>query len=69
MAANVFFNILAARLYMAFSKIQDGRGIMLGLADDYTILGPPVVLCEVVHQLLALAMPEADLTTKTMKKE
>jgi hypothetical protein len=61
--ANVFFYILAARLYIAFTKILDGRGILMGLADDCNILAPPEVLREVVHQLHALAMSEASLTT------
>ena len=50
--ASVFFNILLG-----------GRGILMGLADDCNILAPPEVLCEVVHQLPALAMSEAGLTT------
>jgi hypothetical protein len=55
-AANVFFNILAARLYRAMANVLDGRGIILGLADDCNILGPPEVINEVVRQLPALAM-------------
>jgi len=66
-AANVFFNILAARLYRAFTKILNGRGILLGLADDCNILAPPEVLDEVVRQLPALAMSEAGLTSQATK--
>jgi hypothetical protein len=36
-AANVFFNILSARLYRAFMKIIDGRGILLAISDDVKI--------------------------------
>jgi hypothetical protein len=61
--ANVFFNIVAARLYRAFSVILNGRGILLGVADDCNILGPPDVVNEVVQQLHALAMSEVGLTT------
>jgi hypothetical protein len=61
--ANVFFNILAAMLYKALTKVLDGRGILLGLADDCTILGPPEVVNAVVQRLPALAMSEAGLTT------
>jgi hypothetical protein len=68
-AANVFFNILATRIYRACSKILDGRGILLGLslADDCKILGPPEVVNESVEQLPTLAMSEADLTTQATK--
>jgi len=65
----VFFNILAARLYRAFSVILNGRGILLGLADDYNILGPPDVVNEVVQQLPALAMSEIGLTTQATKNK
>jgi len=47
-AANVFFNILTARLYMAFMKILSGRGILLAIADDVKICAPPSVLAEIV---------------------
>jgi hypothetical protein len=36
-AANVFFNILAARLYKEFMKILDGKGVMFGRVDDVNI--------------------------------
>ena len=68
-AANVFFNILAARIYIAFTKILNGRGILLGLVDDCNILGPPEVLEEVVQQLPALAMLEAGLTSQGAKQK
>ena len=61
--SNVFFNTMVARLYMAFSKIMNGRGILLGLAENFNILGPPDVLDEIVQQLPALAMSEACLTS------
>jgi hypothetical protein len=60
---NVFFNILVSRFYRAFSKILDGRGILLGLADDCNILAPPEVLNEVVQQIPALAMSKPGLTS------
>ena len=60
---------MAAKLYIAFTKILDGRGILMGLADDCNILAPPEVLCEVVHQLPTLAMPEAGLTTRATKNK
>ena len=40
-AANVFFNILAARLYKAFNKILDGRGVLLAIVDDVKIKALP----------------------------
>ena len=55
-AANVFFNILAARLFRAFMKILDGRGVLFGLADDVNIACPPEVLGEIVVKLPELAM-------------
>ena len=54
----MFFNILVAKISMAFSVILDGRGNLLGLADDCKILSPPDVISEVVHQLPALAISE-----------
>jgi len=66
-AANVFFNIVAAKLYRAFSVILSGRGILLGLVDDCNILGPHGGVNEVVQQLPALAMSEAVLTTQVTK--
>ena len=62
----VFFNLVAVRLYIAFSVILNGRGILLGLADGCNILGPPDVVNEVVQQLPALAMSEAGLTTQSI---
>jgi hypothetical protein len=63
-STNVFFNIVAAsRLYRSFSVILNGRGILLGLADDCNILGPLDVVNEVVQQLPALALSEDGLTT------
>ena len=47
-AANVFFNILVARLYRAFMKILDDIGVLFGLADDVSIACPPEVLGEIV---------------------
>ena len=58
---------MAAILYIAFTKILDGRGILMDLADDCNILAHPEVICELVHQLHALAMSEADLTTQATK--
>jgi hypothetical protein len=55
-AANVFFNILAARLYRAFLKTIHGRGILLAIADDVKICAPPLVLAEINDKLPALAM-------------
>ena len=66
---NVFFNIVAARLYKAFSVILNERGILPCLADDCNILGSPDVVNEVVQQLPALAMSEAGLTTQTTKNK
>ena len=66
-AANAFFAILSARLYRAFTKVMDGKGILLGLADDCNILGPPEVVAKVVGKLPELAMSEAGLQTQAMK--
>ena len=59
--ANVIFNILAARLYMAFMKIIGDRGVFFAIADDVKIARPPSNLAEIVAQLLGLAMSEAGL--------
>ncbi len=66
-AANVFFNIMSARLYKAFMKILNGRGILLAIADDVKICAPPFVLAEIVGKLPALAMSEAGLATHAPK--
>jgi hypothetical protein len=66
-AANAFFAILSARLYRAFTKVMDGKGILLGLADDCNILGPPEVVAKVIGKLPELAMSEAGLQTQAMK--
>ena len=66
-AANVFFNIMSARLYNPFTKILNGRGILLVIADDVKICTPPSVLAEIVGKLPALAMYEAWLTTQASK--
>ncbi len=63
----MFFNILAAKLYIAPTKVMDGRGILLGLADDCNIFGPPEVVNEVIKQLLVLAMSKASLSTQATK--
>ncbi len=63
----MFFNILSARLYRAFMKILNGRGILLAIADDVKICSPPSVLTEIVGKLPALAMSEAGLTTQSSK--
>ncbi len=65
--ANVFFNILAARMYRAFMKIINGRGILLAITDDVKICAPPSVLTEVADKLPALVMSEARLTTQATK--
>jgi hypothetical protein len=64
---NVFFVILSARMYMTFTKVMDGKGILLGLADDCNILGPPEVVSKVIGKLSKLAMSEAGLKTQAMK--
>jgi len=51
-SANVFFNILSARLYRALIKILDGRGILLAIADDVKIYSPPSVLADIAEDKL-----------------
>jgi hypothetical protein len=46
---------------------MDGKGILLGLADDCIILGPPEVVAKVIGKLPKLAMSEAGLKTQAMK--
>jgi hypothetical protein len=64
---NAVFAILFDRLYKAFTKVMDGKGILLGLADDCNILGPPEVVAKVIGKLPELAMSKADLKTQAMK--
>ena len=63
-AANVFFNILAARLYKAFMKIIDECGTLFPLAEDGNIAETPAVLAEIVAKLPA-KLP--GLTTQASK--
>jgi len=63
-AANAFFNILVARLNR---RIIDGKGVLLGLADDVNIACPPEVLGEIATKLPALAMSECGLKTQATK--
>jgi len=65
--ANFPFNILAAKLHIAFIMILDGRGVLFGLADDVNIACSPEVLGEIVVKLLDLAMSECGLTTQATK--
>ena len=65
--ANAFSNIFATRLYRAFTKILNGRGILLAIADDVMICAPPSDLAEIVDRLPALAMSETGLTTQASK--
>ena len=55
---------MAAKLYRAFMKKLDGRGVLFGLADDVNIACPLEVLGDIVIQLPALAMSEVKLTTQ-----
>ena len=55
----MLFNILAARLYMAFMKIIGDRGAFFSVAYDVKIARPPSEPEEIVTQLLGLAMSEA----------
>ena len=55
------------KLYRAFIKILDGRGILLAIANDVKICSPPSTLAEIVGKLPALAMSEAGLTTQASK--
>jgi hypothetical protein len=44
--ATVYFNVLAARVYMKQLRILNGREVLFALADDVKILGPPEVIME-----------------------
>ena len=65
----LFFNILIARLYIAFMEIIDDYGTIFALPDDVNIAGPPAVLAKIVAKIPALAMPEAGLTTQVFKSK
>jgi hypothetical protein len=63
----VFFNILAARLYGAFMKIIDYRGLLFALSDDVNMVAPSKVLADIVARLPSLAISEAGLKTHASK--
>jgi len=61
--ATVYFNVLAARVYMKQISILDGRGVLIAVADDVKLLGPPEVIAEMPQGFPSLAWEEAGLTT------
>ena len=65
--ATIYFNVLAARVYMKQLRILEGRGVLFAVADDVKILGPPEVITEMAEDFPTLAWEEARLTTQTMK--
>jgi len=65
--ANVLFNILAARLYIAFMKIIGDRGVLFSIIDDVKIASPPSVLAEIVAQLPTLSLAESGLKIQASK--
>ena len=62
-----YFNVLAARVYRKQLRILDGTGVLLAVADDVSLLGPPEVIAEMAEGFPALALEEASLTTQTVK--
>ena len=40
----MYFNVLAARVYMKQLRMMDGRGVLFAVADDVKIQGPPEVI-------------------------
>ncbi len=52
---------------IAFTKILNGRGVLLAIADDVKICAPPSILADIVGKLSALALSKAGLTTQVAK--
>jgi len=65
--ATVYFNVLAARVYMKQLRTLDGMGVLFAVVDDEKILGPPEVIKEMAEGFPTLAWEETGLTTQTFK--
>jgi len=63
----VYFNVLAARVYIKQPMILDGKGVLFEVADDVKIMGPPEVIKEMAEGFPTLAWEEASLTTQMIK--
>jgi hypothetical protein len=44
--ATVYFNILAAKVYMKHLQALNGRSVLFAIADDVKIIAPPAVIAE-----------------------
>jgi len=44
--ATIYFNVLAARVYMKQLMILDGREVLFTVADNVKLLSPPKVIAE-----------------------
>ena len=65
--ANVYFNVLAARIYRKQLHVLDGRGVLFAVADDVKIPGPSELIKEMAKGFPTMTWEEADLTTQTVK--
>jgi hypothetical protein len=64
----MYFNVLAARIYKKYLRILDGRGVLVAVADDAKIQGPPEVIKEMAKLFPTLAWEEACLACQTAQK-
>ena len=63
----MFFNILASRLYMVFTRILEDQGARFALTADVNIARPSSAFGNIVVQLPALAMYGACLETQAAR--
>ncbi len=56
--ATVYFDVLAARVYRKQLRILDGKGVLIVVADNVKIMGPPEVIKEMAEGFPTLAWEE-----------
>jgi hypothetical protein len=67
--ASIFFNILAARIYIRQLATLNGRGVLFAIVDDVKIAAPLAVIAEIVDTFSEVAWHEAGLTTQVIKNK
>ena len=56
-----YFNILVAGFYKKQLALLDGRGALFSIVDDVKIMGPPIVIGEIIEGFAEVAWNEAGL--------
>jgi hypothetical protein len=67
--ASIFFNILAAMIYIRQLATLNGRGVLFAIVDDIKITAPLSVIAEIVDTFTEVVWHEAGLTTHVVKNK